>query len=296
MRVAIGGLILALAVAGCGTNKLSGLGPDDTWGGDRAGLLIRAKGPSEAGRGTELAVEVQFDVRETRLRPGALKLDRRPPARFARLILTPEAGGTPVIVEPRDPGAGLPESPPENGVWPTWMLASEAPDAVTITFPLARVWDAAPLGDYTAAVELDYGSDAHGTWRGKVHSAPFDLALVESPTVATTYAAPTRLRLSGRDVFYGEEDVERLVVQVRPGFSFGLRIRQSDGGGMLHGGAALPEVPRQVGRLADGLARGAEFRYWMELFESADPPQHLDAQRGGGYRVLWKREFKVRAP
>jgi hypothetical protein len=57
-------------------------------------------------------------------------------------------------------------------------------------------------------------------------------------------------------VVYGDEDVERLVVMRRNGFVTGLRIQPSDGGGIVQGGSTIPEVPRELGRLADDLPRG----------------------------------------
>jgi hypothetical protein len=296
MRRAMLGCVLALAA--CGSTDLPGLDAEDPWGKAEAGLSIRADGPSSAAQGDVVPIEVEFQVRETKLRHGRLKLDRRAPATFARLRLAPTGGGAEVVIRCADPAAGRPTPPPARGIWPTWGLANEKPDAVTISFPLARAWESAPAGGYTGVVELDYDAEAHGTWHGKVRSAPFGLTISPSSPIPTTFAAPTRLRLSGRNVFYGDEDVEQLLLELRNGFSRGLRIRQSDGGDMLHGGATLPEVPRQIGRLADDLPSGAEFRYWMELFETSDAPDHRwePAADSGSYRTLWKREFTLRAP
>jgi len=294
MRRAIAGLTLALAACGC--TSMGGLEPDASWGADEAGLRIRAKGPAEAARGDEVAIEVRFGVRETRLRPGGLKLDHRHPAYFARLILTPVGGGDPVLVRARDPSLGMREPPPPTGGRSTWVLANEIPDPATVVFPLSVVWDETPVGEYSAVVELEYGADSRGTWRGKVRCLPFETELTAAPTITKTFSAPTRLRLSGRDVFYGDEAVEQIVVHLRNGFTTGLRIRQSDGGGILQGGATVPEVPRMLGRLAADLPPGSEFRYWIELFETSEAETHLWAPGSGSYRVLWKREFSVRAP
>jgi len=289
---------LFLGLVACETPALPGLSSQSVWGGERAGLRIRAGGPLSAARGDDVAIDVQFEVRESRLQHGGLRLDRRNPATFARLVLTPAAGGKRLIVRADDPAAGLPDPPFADGTWPVWNLVDGAPDPVTITFGLARIWDDAPVGSYSVVLQLDFPADSHGSWVGPLRSAPFDLYLTPSTGEGAVFAAPTRLRLSGRDVFYGDEDIEEVVVQRRNGFTVGLRIQQSDGWGHLKGGAAMPEVPRRLGRLAADLPPGAESRYWMELFETSDPPDHMWGPEAGSgsYRTLWKREYTVTAP
>jgi hypothetical protein len=302
MRLASRGLVgiagLVLGLVACGSTDFTGLSPEDPWGGERAGLRIRAAGPSAAARGDDLSVDVEFDVHETHLQHGGLQLDRREAALFARLVLRAEGGTAEVVVTADDPTLGTSSPVPADGVWPTWDLVEEAPDSASITFPLARVWDAAPEGSYTAVLELVYPASSRGNWVGTLRSASFSVTLSESEEIPVTFAAPARLRLSGRDVFYGDEDVERIAVKLRNGFTTGLRIRQSDGGAMVFGGPTVPEIPRQLGRLSTDLSAGTEFRYWMELFETSDSPDSdwQPAAGSGSYRTLWKREYIVRAP
>jgi len=302
MRLASRGLVgiagLVLGLVACGSTDLPGLSAEDPWGSERAGLRIRADGPGAAARGDDLSVDLEFDVHATHLQHGGLKLDRRDAAIFARLVLRADGGTAKVVVTADDPTMGTDAPVPADGVWPTWNLVESVPDRTSITFPLASVWDAAPEGSYTAVLELVYSVSSHGTWVGTLRSAPFSVTLSKSEETPVTFVAPSRLRLSGHNVFYGDEDVERIAVRLRNGFTTGLRIRQSDGGAMVFGGQTVPEVPRQLGRLSADLPAGTEFRYWMELFETSDSPASdwQPAAGSGSYRTLWKREYIVRAP
>jgi len=110
------GMAGALGAVGCGSTNLPGLDAEDPWGKETGGLRIRADGPGSAARGDAVDVEIEFEVQETRLRQGRLKLDRRPPATFARLRLTPTNGKAKIVVVPYDPDQDMPTPPPPSGV------------------------------------------------------------------------------------------------------------------------------------------------------------------------------------
>jgi hypothetical protein len=284
-----------------GKRQLSG------WGTMVNGMECRVTVPTALEQGMPLAVSLELRADPSKLAPGVRQLNTFLPAAFVELSLTPAGGGDETRVRPEDPTLGMPAADTgRNGV----ALDSKPLAPLAVTFPLVRVRDALPPGDYECRVNYTFaekptgwwrGTEAEwrkaGFWHGRVVSAPFTLRVEAETPKTRTFLLPRRLRLvKGLSVVFRKDDAEEVTLPVRNGYHLGMRIDMS-GGGMRLSGPMSPDDSNSIDQWPADTKGDRTVRYAVELFETADPPCHFWMPRpgSGGYKTLWKKTLTVSA-
>jgi hypothetical protein len=288
MRRIVNSLLVMATMVACGVPSPSAAEPQPEAGPKHQGLSLRVKAPQAAARGDDLVVDLFLRV-DTRDLPSGTTIDLRSPDHFARLVLTPEAGGEPVTIRPRDPTFGMPDPPPPEGE-PRTRAALDGMQLGAVPFPLATVWDVVEGGRWQGVVELALegeprGRPIEGEWKGTLRSQPFPVA-IESP--------PQRwLELRVPPALLGADDGPRAIMRlpIRNGFAVGMDY------GKDHNTQLGTGAPK-AGVFDDALLEISqpEGPQTFVIFETSYHPEHFWHPAPGThhYRVLWRRSAAYR--
>jgi hypothetical protein len=256
------------------------------WSDEISGVRLRIEAPISAQQGDAVRIAIELDTALDRLPAGRRRLDTIANENNAQLELV-GADGKPVQIRPYDPNHGMPPVYPKV-TDPAHDLGSPKARSFTISFPLARAWDALPAGVYKARLTMTYSSGASDAWTGTLASQQFEIRVATSTPRAQVYLLPKMLRIEQGQVVYHRADAEEVRFSTRNGFFTEATITSSDGSWRLGG---VPE-PDDANPIDDGYSPNQRpATYTIVVFETADAPQHLmvPAPGSGSYRELWRR-------
>ncbi len=288
---------------------------EPAWGPATHGLRIRVRAPESARRGDALRVSVDVHAQREDVPDRVQTLDARGPWYFARLVLSPAAGGSAVTLRCEDPSGGMSDPPlppldereservgpsvsegsgdagdspppppsPERDLRSPWGyrildLSVDEPTDGQVTFWLASLWDSAPPGRYSAIVELAIDDTAYS------HEAQGDWrGVIRSPPfpfeIGLAPEVIQTVELPSEEVGGDAGPPVTLRIPVRNGFQIGLRSAR----GFIKAWPG-PEFAESV-RLWTARDSGP-----FVIYEVAPSPSFLGYARGHGrlYRRLWR--------
>jgi hypothetical protein len=276
------------------------------WGEARRGLALRVAAPTRIEQNLRLPVTVELRCAPEKLPAGARQLNTFLPDEYLTLRMTRLKTKEQFTVRPYDPTWGMPADDDGKATEP---LDGRDLKPWKTEFPLLAAKP--PPGDYECRVEFSApegkgrwwrGTDAQraaaGFWSGTVTSAPFTLVVLRETPKTRVFQVPFRLRLAkgaiGPEITFIEEDTEKVRRPVRNGFYIGGQVNEHSRRGLLSEIAS--PLPNPVDQLYDYQGGDLSCTYTLEIFETADRPEHmwLPSPGSGDYKILWKKEFRVR--
>lgn len=283
------------------------------WGEEVRGLQCRVVGPAETEQGMPLNVQVEFRSNPDHLSANVKTLNGFLPETYLTLRFKGRQAEEALVLRPYDPAHGMLAVDTGNTVS---SLLGGPITPWKASFPLARLADDLVPGDYRCSVEYSYsrqrkrwwhGSEedweAAGFWTGKATSGEFPLVVLPKTEKTQRFLLPRRLRVEIGDegkpkVVFSKADAEVLDFPVRNGHFIGTRTSRDGNMTSMRSGTPVPDDVNHIDWWYDYEAGVVDHTYTMEVFETADPPEHKwhPGPGSGGYKVLWKRTFRVRYP
>ncbi len=276
------------------------------WGERNNGLQCRVTVPKEIEQGMPLEAKIEFHCQPEDVPEGKKKLNTFLHSGYVTLRMRGKSAEKEVEVRPYDPTHGMEAT--DDGKYTAPLDGSEIEPWKT-TFPLVRARDGLVPGMYECRVQFTYSWERrvigwHGTkaeweaagfWTGTITSGPFTLMVLKETPKTKEYWLPKRLRINKRlEVRYGKEDARKVVLPVRNGFSVAAKYYR-DGKFFCLTGPPVPDDANYIDYWYDYKGEDRDVTYTIEIFETSDPPVHLwhPGLESGGYKVLWKKSFKV---
>ncbi len=291
------------------------------WGPETHGLQIRTAVPAQIEVGMPFKVKVEIRCEQSRLDPGIKRLNDFLRDDYLELSLTNLQTQKTWTIKPYDPTGGMPP-PPDTGKSAVPLDGSKI-KSWPVTFPLVKVYDELKPGAYVARVLFTYpkkprhywrGGETEwkkaGFWHGRLSSAPFPLRLLEETPKTETLSVPRELRLRKESVrlhtddaedtpvpavYFDKPDAEQIKVPVRNGHFVGTWLYRNGEPSTLCGGLLTPNSLNAIDAWYDYKGGGKKVSYTIEVFETAEAPQHgwMPGPGSAGYKVLWKKTFSL---
>ena len=281
------------------------------WGSPERGVQMRATAPVEVEQGVPVNVELVLRSDPEELPAGVRELNTFLSDRHLELSLRDRQTGKAWTVKPHDPTGGLP--PPRDEGRSVVPLDRASPQHWTAMFPLAEVYESLPPGSYEGRVRFSFPEERRISprqWHGNVTSGPFRLKVAPATPRTEVLRLPERLRLSRTlaklraddpeetavpVVTFTKEDVAAVTVPVRNGHFIGTWIYRNGEHSTLDGGPPHPVRRNHIDTWYDYKGGRREVSYTIEVFETAEPPQHgwMPGPGSAGFKVLWTETFAI---
>jgi len=278
------------------------------WGEDSKGLQCRVEAPTELEQGMPLAVQLELRSEPKKLESGVKQLNAFLFPAFVELVLTNRTTGKRLSVKPQDPTRGMP--PNDDRGRSAIPLDGSSLKPWPISFPLARLANNLELGSYDCRVQYSFpetphqwwrGTDAEwaGFWHGTVRSGSFRLEVRKETPRTQTFKLPKALRLeNGWKIGYRPEDTEKVTLSVRNGYIVATQVYRNEQVCRLMSEPPTPYIDDpapHIDQWSDDKKGGKRITYTIEVFETADMPEHgwHPVPGSGGYKVLWKKTFTL---
>jgi len=325
---AIAGAMIAILVAcGFAAERGSRTGDKETsrqtsdWGPVENGLQLRVAAPQDVEQGMVLPVKLEFRQPPDKRQSGIARLNAFLHDEYIELLLTDPAQDKSWVVKPLDPTVGMPPPPDLNRS--SVPLDGSQIKPWEAELPLVMLYNNLKPGTYTARVRFTFpqertrfwrGTDAEwgdaGFWHGTLVSGPFRLNLKQETPKTKTLTVPKTLRFRREQVqlraddktktlvpavYFDKRDAETAEVPVRNGHWMGMWLYRDGDQTTLSGDLLRPDSPNALDAWYDYKGGDRKATYTIEVFETADPPQHhwSPSPASRGYKVLWKKTYRV---
>lgn len=290
------------------------------WGPSQHGLQCRVIVPVAVEQGEQVQAVVELRCDPVALEPNVRRLNVFLPAAYLSMSLTSLETGDQFALRTYDPTGGMLAFDEGKA---TALLDGTPMAAIPVNFPLVKLYETLKAGMYDCVVRFSFptnrarwwrGDDATwekaGFWSGTVSSGKFSLNLRRETPKTTTFLLPKRLRLVKElrtvraeddapivpvpTIRFKSGDAEKVTVSLRNGHFIGSKCTDSRGMSQWGGPPKASDLD-SIGAWYDYRGGDKTVEYTMEVFETADPPEHLwhPGPGSGGYRVLWSKTFSI---
>lgn len=320
-------LLIVLVVCGSADEPSAATGEQETnrrtseWGPVENSLQLRVAAPAEIERGMRLQMKLEFRRQPDKQKPDVTRLNTFLRDEFIELLLTDPVKDKTWIVKPLDPTAGMP--PPHDTNQSSVPLDGSKLEPWDVRIPLVALYDELQPGTYTARVRFRFPAqatkfwrgtqadwDRAGFWHGTLVSGPFRLQLKPEIPRTKKLTVPKQLRFRTEQVqlradhetktaipavYFDKRDAETVEVPIRNGHSLGTWLYRDGEQVTLNGDLLRPNSPNAIDAWYDYKGGDRKATYTIEVFETADHPQHRwhPGPGSAGYKTLWKQTFRV---
>lgn len=291
------------------------------WGPVNHTLQMRASVPVELEQGLVLPLKLEFQRESGQQKSDIMRLNKFLRDEYIELLLTDPNQNKSWIIKPFDPTLGMPPPPDTNRS--SVPLDGSQIEPWEVRIPLVQFYKEQQPGDYTARVRFKFpqqptsfwkGTNTEwndaGFWHGALVTDPFQLKLLQEVPRTKTLSVPKRLRFRTQHVrlreedqhetplpavYFDKRDIEQVEIPVRNGHSLCTWLYLNGEPARLGGGLLTPDGPNAVDVWYDYKGGDRTATYTIEVFESADPPQHgwMPGPGSAGYKTLWKKTYRV---
>jgi Leucine-rich repeat (LRR) protein len=323
-------LLLAASFMGCKSNAVAAnqrAAPKGTptlqtsaWGPAQRGLQCRATVPKEIEQGLPLEAVIEFKRDPETEVPGISNLNLVLPTAFLSLFVVNAQNGQQLVVQPFDPTSGMGWA--DDGSRAVPFSRSEFPP-IPASFPLVKLYKVLTPGAYECEIAYSFPTNPirwfrdedawkkAAFWAGTITSGRFLLNVRPEIPKTKNLFVPKRLTLckefqavlaepdsplvSVPIYRFRQDDADEIQVPVRNGHFVGTRCSTDGSTTTLSGAAPEPGDANSYLAWYDYHGGGKSVEFKIEVFETADPPQHMwsPGPFSGGYRVLWTKTFKL---